>query len=1198
MRPVCNLVVHRATVRLAGTPVRGPESFTLTLYEDIGAPAPLPPPRALTGSPGASQRFRPPAGLQCRIMAALDMTSVVAFRDYLQPDTRVDVSGGVVVVVFRGPPSVEVEGQFKSDDQGIAGTFADRCRESKAMAITLGESSLAQGRQLPEPASSARPLPPSLAQEKKKVVPKTYGSRMTDAARKQGRGKPMYPPRNTAPVWRQDTTSSLFNDNPPAASRKKQQQQHEGDRGPDWASGDAKARRHSKSELVDDAIELSDDEKERQDRQKRFEQGTPGKQQLSRFAQCSQSPARMPPPPPPPSSSSARDEDFYSESPAPAAAKSESTGAGAGAGSSAARIIGSGRNIGLSQSTAVQYRPQVSTRPTSSVGGAASRWGGWSRPEVRTDGVKNLGNTCYLSAVLQSLLHLPSFVADLLSPELTALLPPTEGLGFYRALVQLSREKKNGTVLNPHSLKEAIGKHIPQFANFNQQDAHEFLIGSFDQLDRELKQYWGPPERSKELVARLCPVTKNFELEIECSLRCLTCGDVSRTLEIHFIISVDIPDAPTKTGLDELLEAMFKPEERERKCEKCSGDKAEATFVLVKLPRVLVIHLKRFVPDASGTYRKNSRPVSCQADLDLEKYTAPDAANPTPFVLADADNHASNKRPADSSNSSAPEAKRKRLVDTLEDVFDVDSRDVLLDPVPGISRDAPAPPGRGSRSEEDDLQEAIRLSELEARRAADAKNAAEDEDEQLRQAMRESAAQFALDEALKESATAPACKYGLRCIVRHRGATACSGHYIAIVRVNNDAWKKFDDSISQATQDATLSADGEGYLYFYVNPLAEVKSALDPLVNVPTRGAVVSVRCRGLGDLGSLSLSVESGLTSPDCPPPHVVERSSSKLSVSIPPGSGTAVLHVRRAGTDGEVSTQIVYAVPTLTRISPAVLPTRGGRVVLEGENLGPRWSRAAAIMGDLQSADSENVRAPGLEGPVGDQMVELRMHCGCVRVARYLADHQSVEFDAPEGVGAKQVVVCVGDERTNPVVLRYKEPEIFDVTPFLLPTSGAQLCIRGDNFGPEGTPVYARLGGRECRSSMVTIQHTEITCFAPAGHGTCSTLELYVGGQTCTFPVAYLPPRVLSVSGDDPSWVTLFGENFSDSQGSITVIVDRIATSCRLDFPHATVSAKVPVGDPSTLRFVELFVSGQSSDTFAIQFKGSVNTADIALL
>ena len=82
----------------------------------------------------------------------------------------------------------------------------------------------------------------------------------------------------------------------------------------------------------------------------------------------------------------------------------------------------------------------------------------------------NLGNTCYMAAVLQALLRLPSFVEGLRA-RLTELPPaPAEAgaLELLESLVEILDQLQSASVVDLTKLKTLVAQRSPQFAGHGQ----------------------------------------------------------------------------------------------------------------------------------------------------------------------------------------------------------------------------------------------------------------------------------------------------------------------------------------------------------------------------------------------------------------------------------------------------------------------------------------------------------------------------------------------------------------------------------------------------------------------------------------------------------------------------------------------------------------------------------------------------------
>ena len=291
---------------------------------------------------------------------------------------------------------------------------------------------------------------------------------------------------------------------------------------------------------------------------------------------------------------------------------------------------GSPHNYGFSRGEMVRAPPRQSTLLQRSDSGRAPEKSSVYRGyrSTHTFGLQNLGNTCYLNAVAQAIASLREFVTDL--RDMPKQLPSCErGELFERTLNLLSQLKESGAVdgpVSPARLREQIALSALMFRGSGQQDAHEFFLEYINQLHDELLTARGGAESQIEdsLATQL-----NFDSEVHKVLSCIQCYR-SRTVSERFRdFSLDFTaGASREASLEGMLSAYFQRELVEAKCEHCNAAAAHMHKYLAEAPRVLVLHLKRFIPNLEKQcYEKQHQNVQFPLLLDLSAVLASTGSN-------------------------------------------------------------------------------------------------------------------------------------------------------------------------------------------------------------------------------------------------------------------------------------------------------------------------------------------------------------------------------------------------------------------------------------------------------------------------------------------------------------------------------------------------------------------------------------------
>ncbi|XP_017285892.1 ubiquitin carboxyl-terminal hydrolase 37 isoform X2 [Kryptolebias marmoratus] len=261
-------------------------------------------------------------------------------------------------------------------------------------------------------------------------------------------------------------------------------------------------------------------------------------------------------------------------------------------------------------------------------------YGGWNKqrpstltqPQPPLQGFSNLGNTCYMNAILQSLFSLPSFSNDMLKQSIPWKKVPVNALLRRFAHLMLKKdvscpETKKDLL---RKVKNAISSTAERFSGNVQNDAHEFLSQCLDQLKDDVEKMnksltndgassssssssvvcengsevkVEPGDEADTSRVYTCPVVVNMGFEVQHTITCKCCGEVVTKREQFNDLSIDLPRRKKTLPLRSIqdsLDLFFRMEEIEYSCEKCNGKSATVTHKFSKLPRVLILHLKRY----------------------------------------------------------------------------------------------------------------------------------------------------------------------------------------------------------------------------------------------------------------------------------------------------------------------------------------------------------------------------------------------------------------------------------------------------------------------------------------------------------------------------------------------------------------------------------------------------------------------------
>lgn len=222
-------------------------------------------------------------------------------------------------------------------------------------------------------------------------------------------------------------------------------------------------------------------------------------------------------------------------------------------------------------------------------------------------GIRNLGNSCYISSVLQCLFALPGFQQRYFNPPQNERNPMTQqpttdlevqmckiadGLLSGRYAVPDDYDTESDVHhqkgISPGMFKALVGRGHEEFSTMRQQDAFEFLVYLLEKVS------------ASSVKNKLPDPTKAFKFAVEQRLECLNCHKIRYKTDPQENLSIPVParkidDEKYETiTLDECLDQYTSPEAVEYKCKNCGTKESKTQTLFKTYPDVLVLNARRF----------------------------------------------------------------------------------------------------------------------------------------------------------------------------------------------------------------------------------------------------------------------------------------------------------------------------------------------------------------------------------------------------------------------------------------------------------------------------------------------------------------------------------------------------------------------------------------------------------------------------
>lgn len=239
-------------------------------------------------------------------------------------------------------------------------------------------------------------------------------------------------------------------------------------------------------------------------------------------------------------------------------------------------------------------------------------------------GLLNLGNTCYLNVIIQSMVHNPLvrnyYMSDKHNSEACER-KTCMSCEMDRLFTKIYSPDPGP--FGPTTILHCLWLNSIELANSGQHDAHEFFISMLNQIHATT-----PGSTTTNCT---CLVHSTFAGQMQSDVECGHCGNVTSISEMMLDISLDLkPMAAQASGtaggemtLLSCLKRFTQPEKTSYKCEKCGKSSNDATKQLSvrKLPPVLCFQLKRFEHGATSS-NKIDKEVRFGATLNMAPFSS------------------------------------------------------------------------------------------------------------------------------------------------------------------------------------------------------------------------------------------------------------------------------------------------------------------------------------------------------------------------------------------------------------------------------------------------------------------------------------------------------------------------------------------------------------------------------------------------
>eukprot|EP00696_Hemimastix_kukwesjijk_P000558 gnl/Hemi2/1075_TR387_c0_g1_i1.p1 gnl/Hemi2/1075_TR387_c0_g1~~gnl/Hemi2/1075_TR387_c0_g1_i1.p1 ORF type:complete len:770 (+),score=246.94 gnl/Hemi2/1075_TR387_c0_g1_i1:47-2356(+) len=460
-------------------------------------------------------------------------------------------------------------------------------------------------------------------------------------------------------------------------------------------------------------------------------------------------------------------------------------------------------------------------------------------------GINNLGNSCYMASVLQSVFASAPFQNTYVALGHQRTCRERHNECFHCQMEKMARGLLDGTFsrpqpdakegdlrgqigVSPRMFRHLIGRDHVEFETMKQQDALEYYQHLLKIVERQEKPYGRDPGEA-------------YKFTLQQRLQCLQCLGVRYQQVKQSELFLNILRPPTTEGeapvvrLEDCLAQFMAPVVVDDfRCPACNaGTQATIKFSVETTPDILVLALRRFVYEAWVPTKLDTN-LNIPESLNLEAFVADRAPQDEHFLPAAAEtSSAPAEAPLDMEivnqlmNMGFPQVRCEKAVRAGNKNADA-ALGWLMEHMEDPDIDVPVAKPSAAGAKAVDPAKVSQLMEMGVS-AAQARKALKETDGNVERAVdwmfsHDLTAITDEDEgAPSAAAAAPAGRpapagpvgnphYRLKAFITHRGTSVHCGHYVAHVRQADGTWVLFNDNKVVVYPDPPV---GRGYMYFF-----------------------------------------------------------------------------------------------------------------------------------------------------------------------------------------------------------------------------------------------------------------------------------------------------------------------------------------------------------------------------------------------